>query len=172
MYLTIKIKSAFERLSDFSHVFFILTNYTTLSVRAKGLLLPYLDLHAVFWRYINYSTLQHFSHSLISVLWYHTKSQWPRDLRPLACWDCGFESHRGHECLSVVSAVCCQVEVSATDWSLVQRSRTYCGASLCVIKKPRKRGGYFLCLPYFVVHNNLKCDVSYTCSTSTCLYAS
>ena len=20
-------------------------------------------------------------------------------LRPLACWNCGFESHRGHECL-------------------------------------------------------------------------
>jgi len=38
--------------------------------------------------------------------------------------------------------VCCQVQVSATDWSLVQRSPTDCGASLCVIKKPRKRGGY------------------------------
>ena len=38
--------------------------------------------------------------------------------------------------------VCCQVEVSATDWSLVQRSPTDCGASLCVIKKPRKRGGW------------------------------
>ena len=56
----------------------------------------------------------------------------------LACCDRGFESHRGHGCLSVVSVVCCQVEVSATDWSLVQRSSTDCGASLCVIKKPRK----------------------------------
>jgi len=36
---------------------------------------------------------------------------------------------------------CCQVEVSATDWSLVQRSPIDCGASLCVITKPRKRGG-------------------------------
>jgi hypothetical protein len=44
--------------------------------------------------------------------------------------------------LSVLSVVCCQVEVSATDWSLVQRSPTECGASLCVIKKPRKRGGW------------------------------
>jgi len=35
-------------------------------------------------------------------------------LRPLACWNCGFESHRGRGCLSVVSVVCCQVEVSAT----------------------------------------------------------
>jgi hypothetical protein len=70
------------------------------------------------------------------------RSQWPRGLR-----------HRssvarllrlcvrippGHGCLSVVSVVCCQVEVSATDWSLIQRSPTDCGASLCVIKKPRK----------------------------------
>jgi hypothetical protein len=39
----------------------------------------------------------------------------------------------------VVSVVCCQVEVSATDCSLVQRSPTDCGAS-SVIKKPRKRG--------------------------------
>jgi len=29
----------------------------------------------------------------------------------------------------VVSVVCCQVEVSATSWSLVQRSPTDCGAS-------------------------------------------
>ena len=37
------------------------------------------------------------------------RSQWPRGLRPLACWDRGFESHRGHGCLSVVSVVCCQL---------------------------------------------------------------
>jgi hypothetical protein len=68
----------------------------------------------------------------------HTcRSQWPRG-RPLACWDCGFESHRGNGCLSVVSVVCCQVEVSATDWSLVQRNPADCGASLCVIKKPHE----------------------------------
>jgi hypothetical protein len=36
------------------------------------------------------------------------------DLRPFACWDCGFESRRGRGCLSLVSVVCCQVEVSAT----------------------------------------------------------
>jgi len=35
--------------------------------------------------------------------------------------------------MSVVNVVCCQVEVSATSWSLVQRSPTDCGASLCVI---------------------------------------
>ena len=37
--------------------------------------------------------------------------------------------------ISVVSAVWCQLEVSATDRSLVQRSPTDCGASLCVIQK-------------------------------------
>ena len=36
------------------------------------------------------------------------------DLRPLASCDCGFESRRGHGCLSVVSVVCYQVEVCAT----------------------------------------------------------
>jgi len=50
-------------------------------------------------------------------------------LRPLAFWDCGLESHREHVCLSLVSVVCCQVEVSASGWSLVQRSPTDCGVS-------------------------------------------
>jgi hypothetical protein len=35
--------------------------------------------------------------------------------------------------LSVASVVFWQVEVSATSWSLVQRSPTDCAASLCVI---------------------------------------
>jgi hypothetical protein len=48
---------------------------------------------------------------------------------PLVFWDCGFESRRGHDCLSLVSVVCCQVQVSATNWSLVQRSPTECGVS-------------------------------------------
>jgi hypothetical protein len=38
-----------------------------------------------------------------------------------------------------VSVVCCQVEVSATSWSLVQRSPTDCGVSqMCMIMKPRR----------------------------------
>ena len=69
--------------------------------------------------------------------------RWPRGLgvRPLACWDCGFESHQGNGPFSVVSVVCCQVEVSATSWSLIQRSPTNCDAS-CVIKKPQECGGH------------------------------
>jgi hypothetical protein len=43
-------------------------------------------------------------------------------------------------CLLWVLRVC-QVEVSATGWSLVQRSPTDCGASLCVISKPQEWRG-------------------------------
>jgi hypothetical protein len=52
-------------------------------------------------------------------------------LRPLACWECQFESRRWHGCLSIVRVVFWQVEFSATGWSLVQRNSTECGASEC-----------------------------------------
>jgi len=51
----------------------------------------------------------------------------PVGLQPFVCWDREFEFHRRHGCLSVVSVVCYQVEVSATGWSLIQRSPTDCG---------------------------------------------
>jgi hypothetical protein len=38
---------------------------------------------------------------------------------------------RTRECLSFVSVMFCQVEVSATGWSLVHRSPTECGVSDC-----------------------------------------
>jgi len=72
------------------------------------------------------------------------RCQWPRCLR---------RRSSGHRLLRlwvrippgvgmfVVSVVYCQIEVSATDWSLVRRIPTDCGVSLCVIKKPRKQGG-------------------------------
>ena len=40
--------------------------------------------------------------------------------RPLA----NSRSHRGHGCLTLVNAVCCEVEVSAAGWLLVQRNPT------------------------------------------------
>jgi hypothetical protein len=52
-------------------------------------------------------------------------------LRPLACWDCWFESRQGHGCLSPVSVVCSQVEVSAPGWSVAWRSPAECGVSEC-----------------------------------------
>jgi len=54
-----------------------------------------------------------------------------RSLWPLACWNFWFESRQEHECPSVVSVACCQVEVSATDRSLFKRSPTECGVSEC-----------------------------------------
>lgn len=42
--------------------------------------------------------------------------------------------------MSVVIVFCCQIEVSATVRSLVQRSHTDCGLPLCVIQKPREGG--------------------------------
>jgi hypothetical protein len=37
----------------------------------------------------------------------------------------------GPGCLSHVSVVCCTVEVSASGWSLIQRSPKVCGESEC-----------------------------------------
>jgi hypothetical protein len=63
------------------------------------------------------------------------RTQWLRGLRrgcAVARWDCGFEFRRGHGRLSVSSECCVlSVEVSATGWSLVQRSPTECGVSEC-----------------------------------------
>jgi hypothetical protein len=47
-------------------------------------------------------------------------------------WDCGFESRRGHGCVSFVCVVCCHVEVTTTGRSLVQRNPTDC---VCVCGK-------------------------------------
>jgi hypothetical protein len=62
-----------------------------------------------------------------------SRCRWRRGLRraprPLASRDLRFESRREHGCLFAVSVVCCQVEVSASGLSLVQRSPTACGVS-------------------------------------------
>ena len=59
-------------------------------------------------------------------------------LRPFACWDCGFEFRWGHG-YPLVSAVCCQVEVSATGRSLMRKSLTECGVSACGIETSTMR---------------------------------
>jgi hypothetical protein len=62
------------------------------------------------------------------------------DLQPLAYWCCGFESRLRHGYLSVVSVVCCQVEVPVM-------GRSPSGGDLpsvvcpSVISKPQLRGG-------------------------------
>ena len=72
---------------------------------------------------------------------YECRAQWPRGLRrgsgPLASWDCRFGSRRGHGCLFLLRVVCCQVQVSASGCSLVQRSPTESDVCLSVNVKPR-----------------------------------
>ena len=61
-------------------------------------------------------------------------------LRPLACWDCGFESRQGHGCLYVVSVVCCQVEVSATGLIIrPEESYRLCCVVVCDLETSRVR---------------------------------
>jgi hypothetical protein len=57
-------------------------------------------------------------------------------LRPLACWYCVFESRQRQGCLSLVSVMFCQVEVSATGWSLVQRSVSECDREASIMRRP------------------------------------
>jgi hypothetical protein len=47
----------------------------------------------------------------------------------LACRDCGFESRRGHGCLSLSRKCCMLLEISATGRSLVQKSPSERGVS-------------------------------------------
>jgi hypothetical protein len=111
------------------------------------------------------------------------RSQWPRGLRrrstaarllrswvriPPGAW-------------VFVCCVCCQVEVSATSWSVVQRSPTDCGASLYVITKPRKLGGhsprwaaepekiyrYNICSCVVLTVVRLRISVPYGCDAAT-----
>jgi hypothetical protein len=77
------------------------------------------------------------SEYLYSVLF---RSQGPRGLRresTVRLLGLCFRIPPGHECLSLVSVVCCQVEVSATGWSLFQRIPTECGVSECDGKASR-----------------------------------
>ena len=64
------------------------------------------------------------------------RSQWPRGLRRrssaarlLRLWVRIPPGAWMFVCLSVVSVMCCQAEVSATGWSLAQRDSADCGAS-------------------------------------------
>jgi hypothetical protein len=72
--------------------------------------------------------------SLVAILLYHAPKPIPVAARSKAwVYGCslaailGSNPARGMDVLSLVSIICCQVEVSATGWSLVQRSPTECG---------------------------------------------
>ena len=52
-------------------------------------------------------------------------------MRPSASRNCGFETSWKHGCVCLVTAVCCQIQVSSTGRSLVQRIPTERGVSVC-----------------------------------------
>ena len=77
------------------------------------------------------------------VYWRQRRSQWPRGLRRrsaaarlLGSW---VRIPPGHGCLSVVSVVCCRVEVSATSWSHVQESYPLWRVVVCDLETSRMR---------------------------------
>jgi len=53
-------------------------------------------------------------------------------LRPLTCWDSGFKSHREHICLSLVSVVRSQIEVSAMAYPSSRGVLPSVGLCVCV----------------------------------------
>jgi hypothetical protein len=68
-----------------------------------------------------------------------SRSRWLRGLnlwlRPLACWDCGFESRRGHGCLSLVGVLCCQRFLRRADHSSREVLPSVCVCvCVCVIE--------------------------------------
>ena len=72
----------------------------------------------------------------------YRRSQWPRGLRrrSLAARLLRLWVRIPPRAWIFVCCECCVLSLRRTD-HFVQRSPTECGASLCVIKKPRKRGG-------------------------------
>jgi hypothetical protein len=63
-------------------------------------------------------------------------------LRPLFCWDYEFEFRQWHGELSLGNAVFCQVYVSVSGWSLVQRSRTERRVSECDHETSNRRSSW------------------------------
>ena len=74
------------------------------------------------------------SQMILHSYWLHCRSQWPRGVRRMsaAARLLRFWVRIPPGAYMYVSVVCCQIEASATSWSLLQRSPTDCGASLCV----------------------------------------
>jgi len=80
---------------------------------------------------------------LLSYILFYYRCRWPRGLRhgsaATLAGVAGSNPARWHVCLSLVSVICCQVEVSATGQSLVQRSRTECDVSDWDLETSTKR---------------------------------
>jgi len=87
-----------------------------------------------------------FGSNRLKLLWGIIRRVLPRraaedvGLRSFTCWVCGFECHRWHRYLSLVSVVCCQVGVYVSGWSLVQRSPNECDREALIMRPWPTRG--------------------------------
>jgi hypothetical protein len=95
-------------------------------------------------------------------------------LRPFACWDCGFESRRGHECL--VSCECCVLSGRGLCLGLITRPeesyRVWCVLSECdreasIMRRPWLTKG--CCAIGRKKCNWCRCPPSRTISTNVCV---
>jgi len=76
----------------------------------------------------NCNTIHSLFYKTNNITW--SRSQWPRDPRRVSSADCLlglWVRIPPGAWMSLLSVMCCQVDVSASGWSLVQRSPTECG---------------------------------------------
>ena len=107
-----------------------------------------LCLNSLNW--MDVTTVQKFVH------WAGVSGREGVSLRPFACWYCRFEFRQSRACLSLVRVGCCQVDISASGWSLVQRSPT---DRVCVCVCARARDLVCFCIFFFYV-------IYWACSTA------
>ena len=105
----------------------ILLDFTTRTISGK----EYRSLNSSLCNFLhlNYNTVSNYNRHNVKF----RPSQWPRGLRrgSAAARLLGLWVRIPREAWMFVSVVCCQVEVSASGRSLVQRSPTECGVSVC-----------------------------------------
>ena len=65
------------------------------------------------------------------------RAVWGVDLRPLACWDCGFESRWGHGSLSLATIVYCQVGLITRPEEIYRVGVSECDREALIMRRSR-----------------------------------
>jgi len=95
------------------------------------------------------------------------RAVWGVGLLPLACWDCGFESRRGHRCSSLVFVPCC----TGTDiWvgPISRPGESYLVGSVCNWVSSGTTTGISLYNSEWVEEVRLKKNINSQADTSLC----
>ena len=96
----------------FSHLKFTQLHFTPLR---------YTCWHFIFPFKLHITTLHSTSLHLLTLHFFPFRGV---SLRPLACWDCGFESRRWHRHLSHVGVVCCKAS-DIGEWPIPRSGESY-----------------------------------------------